>query len=117
MFTFLKITITFRRQLVMKKLLAVVAVAALVLTMSSCTTMTTIGGVAGGHGLISGFGAAGDASSGAEVVSSYSVWLGLFDTGYPGYVAAVRKAESDGKSVSSVSKWYYLFSTTTAYAK
>ncbi|GBU21623.1 hypothetical protein R80B4_01519 [Fibrobacteres bacterium R8-0-B4] len=101
----------------MKKLLTIIAVAMCVCTMASCTTMTTIGGVAGGHGLIGGFGAAGSASSGASEIGSYSVWLGLFDTGYSSYVETVRKAESDGKSVSSVTKWYYLFSTTTAYAK
>ncbi|MDR2694234.1 MAG: hypothetical protein LBB74_08505 [Chitinispirillales bacterium] len=101
----------------MKKVLAIIAVAMCVSVMAGCTTMTTIGGVAGGHGLIGGFGAAGSASEGAGAIGSYSVWLGLIDTGYPTYVEAVRKAESEGKSVSSVTKWYYLFSTTTAYAK
>jgi len=101
----------------MKKLLAVVAVAVCVFAMSSCTTMTTIGGVAGGHGLISGFGAGGTATGGSAEIGSYSILLGLIDLGYSEYVDAVRKAESEGKSVSSVTKWYYLISTTTAYAK
>jgi hypothetical protein len=101
----------------LKKVLAIIAVAVCVGVVSSCTTMTTIGGVAGGHGLIGGFGAANDATSGASVIGSYTVVLGLLDLGYAGYVESVRRAESEGKSISSVTKWYYLASTTTAYAK
>ena len=101
----------------MKKVLAIFAVVLCMSMMTGCTTATSLGGAVGGHGLISGFGAPSHATAGASEIASYSVWLGLFDAGYSSYAGAVRQAEADGKVVTSVTKWYYIFVTTTAYAK
>ena len=41
-------------------------------------------------------------------IASYSVILGTVDSGYAGYAAAVKKAESGGKTVTSV-RTNYIF--------
>ena len=83
--------------------------------LTSCTTFSSIGGTADPHGLIS---SANVAASGSDVIGSYGVILGLLDSGYEGYVAAVKQAEEAGKTVSSVTTSYFGFYTkVTAYAK
>jgi hypothetical protein len=85
------------------------------MTLTSCTTFSSIGGTADPHGL---FSSANVVASGSEVIASYGVILGIVDTGYEGYVAAVKEAESSGKVVSSVTTQYFGFYTkVTAYAK
>ncbi|MDR0637196.1 MAG: hypothetical protein LBF87_08990 [Treponema sp.] len=83
--------------------------------LASCATFSSVGGTADPHGLIS---SANVVSSGAEVIGSYGVILGLLDSGYEGYVAAVNQAEEAGKTVTSVTTSYFGFYTkVTAYAK
>lgn len=85
------------------------------MTLTSCTTFSSVGGTADTHGLLS---SANVAASGSEVIASYDVILGLLDMGYEGYVSAVKQAESSGKVVSSVTTCYFGFYTkVTAYAK
>jgi hypothetical protein len=94
-------------------LLAVMLVFGAVFT--SCATFSSVGGTADAHGLFSGAKAASD---GLEAIASYSVILGLLDSGYEGYVAAVKEAESSGKIVSSVTTQYLgVYTKVTAYAK
>jgi hypothetical protein len=81
----------------------------------SCATTSSIGGTVDKHGLIS---SANQASFGGEEIASYGVILGLFDTGYEGYVSAVNKAEAEGKTIVSVTTDYFGYYTkVTAYAK
>jgi hypothetical protein len=101
----------------MKKVLSLIAVVMCVSMFTGCTTMTTVGGVAGGHGLLSSFGASGPVSSGKTEIASYTVWLNLFDAGYSEYISAVEQAVSDGKLVTSSTKFFIFFNKTTAYAK
>jgi hypothetical protein len=84
------------------------------LILGSCATTSSIGGTTDGHGLIS---KAPVVADGAEEIASYMVILGLVDSGYEGYAAAVKDAEAAGKKITSVTKWYYVFTKTTAYAK
>jgi hypothetical protein len=81
----------------------------------SCATISSIGGTVDSHGL---FSSANQASSGSDVIASYGIILGLIDTGYEGYVSAVKTAEAEGKTVVSVTTWYLgFYIKVTAYAK
>jgi hypothetical protein len=106
-----------RRQSYMKKLLLAVTVCAVLFSMTGCTTATTVGGSAGGHGLISSLWAETPVKDGTAEIASYTVWLGLFDVGHSDYISAVKKAVTDGKLVTSSTKWFYIFSKTTAYVQ
>jgi hypothetical protein len=87
------------------------------LSMSSCVTATSIGGTSEPHGLFTGNGAASSATEGATEIASYSVIMNIIDIGYEDYAAKVKEAEAAGKQVFSVTKWFYVLSTITAYAK
>jgi hypothetical protein len=82
--------------------------------LASCATFSSVGGTADAHGLFSSAKAVFD---GYETIASYGVILGLVDTGYEGYVAAVKQAESSGKAVTSVTTQYFVYTKVTAYAK
>ncbi|MDR0663435.1 MAG: hypothetical protein LBF80_05080 [Spirochaetaceae bacterium] len=99
-----------------KNLMVMLAVMlALGMTVTSCSTLSSVGGTADVHGLIS---SAKEVSNGSEAISSYGVILGLVDTGYEEYVAAVKAAESAGKLVTTVTTSYLCFYIkVTAYAK
>ena len=95
----------------------IVLVAIIGFSMASCATATSIGGAAGGHGFFTGNGAANALTEGAQEIASYSVILGIVDSGYAEYAAAVQAAEAEGKKISSVSRWMLFTVKTTAYAK
>jgi hypothetical protein len=81
---------------------------------ASCATASSIGGTSDVHGLIS---SAKEVSNGAEEIGSYSVLIGLLDSGYAEYVAAVKAAEASGKKIVTVTTQYLTFFTkVTAYA-
>jgi len=101
----------------MKKVLLAVTMCVIVASMSGCATTTVVGGAAGSHGLFSSLGAGNQISGGATEIASYTTWLGLIDTGFDSYVDAVKKADADGKLAGSVTKWFWLFTSTTAYAR
>ncbi|MDR1215870.1 MAG: hypothetical protein LBK25_04230 [Treponema sp.] len=85
------------------------------LTVAGCTTMSSVGGTVDSHGF---FSSADVVSNGSDVIASYGIILGLIDTGYEGYVASVKAAESSGKVVTSVTTEYLGFYTkVTAYAR
>ena len=94
----------------------IVIVAIIGLSMGSCATATTIGGAAGGHGFFTGNGAATALTEGAEEIASYSIILGIVDSGYAEYAAAVKQAEAAGKQIVSVTKWLLFLNKVTAYA-
>jgi hypothetical protein len=91
-----------------------VVLLAFALALGSCATASSIGGTADGHGLIS---KANVAADGAAEIASYSVILGLVDSGYEEYAAAVKEAEAAGKKITTVTKWLVFLTKTTAYAK
>jgi len=96
-----------------KKFLFVLCVL-VVLLFAGCVTWSAVGGTGDPHGL---FTLSPKAGAGAEPIASYSVILGLFDSGYDVYVSAVKKADGEGKVISSVTKNYLgIFIKTTAYA-
>jgi len=100
------------------KILGIIALVAVMVTVTGCVTGTSIGGTADGHGLFSGGGAKTAVTEGATEIASYSVILGLFDSGYAQYASAVKAAEAQGKQVFSVTTQYLgIFATITAYAK
>jgi len=100
------------------KILGIIAIVAMMVTVSSCATGGTIGGASGGYGFFTGNGSANTLIDGATEIASYSVILGLFDSGYGEYVTAVKAAEASGKKIVSVSKNFFGFMVkTTAYAK
>jgi hypothetical protein len=85
------------------------------LSLAGCATVSSIGGTADVHGLIS---QARVVSEGVPAIGSYTVILGLFDSGYDEYAAKVQEAIAAGKTVSTVTKEYlYFFTKITAYAK
>jgi hypothetical protein len=95
-----------------------VGMAALMLTfglsLSGCATASSIGGTADAHGL---FSKAPVVAEGAQEIASYSVIIGLIDSGYPEYAQAVKAAEAAGKKVTTVTKWMVFLTKTTAYAQ
>jgi hypothetical protein len=84
------------------------------LILGSCATASSIGGTSDMHGLIS---KAPVVAEGAEEIASYSVIIGLVDSGYEEYAAAVKEAEAAGKKITTVTKWLVFLTKTTAYAK
>jgi hypothetical protein len=98
-------------------ILVITAMVAVVFTMTGCVTASSINGTADTHGLFSGGGAKAAVTSEAEQIASYSVILGLFDSGYGDYVAKVNEALAAGKEVTTTQTWYYVLVKHTAYAK
>jgi hypothetical protein len=99
-------------------LVVAVFIAAMVLPLAGCVTASSIGGTGDAHGLFSGGGAKAAVTEGAQEIASYSTILGLFDSGYDVYAAAVKAAEASGKQVTSTTTWYFnVVVVTTAYAK
>ncbi|MDR2136094.1 MAG: hypothetical protein LBO76_05710 [Treponema sp.] len=84
------------------------------LLLGSCATASSIGGTSDPHGLIS---QATVVSDDATEIASYSVILGIVDSGYDQYAAAVKEAEAAGKKIRTVTKFYFVFTKTTAYTK
>lgn len=84
------------------------------LILGSCATISSIGGTSDIHGLVS---KAAVVSDSAEAIASYSVILGLVDSGYEAYAATVKAAEASGKQITTVTKWFVFLTETTAYAK
>jgi hypothetical protein len=98
----------------MFKLLGIIALVAVMVSVTSCATASSIGGTADTHGL---FSSARVAADGGTRVASYSVILGLFDSGYPDYANKVKVAEAAGKQITTVTIWYFgFFTQVTAYA-
>jgi hypothetical protein len=97
------------------KLLGIIAVVAIVgFTMASCVTGSSIGGTADGHGL---FSQGSVVAEGGTEIASYSVILGLFDSGYADYAAKVKAAEAEGKQITTVTTFLFILNKVTAYAK
>ena len=100
------------------KLLGIIALVAVMVSVTGCVTATTIGGTGDGHGLFSGGGAAEAVTAGATEIASYSVILGIVDSGYADYASAVKAAAAEGKKISTVTKNILGFVTTvTAFAQ
>ncbi|GHV16335.1 hypothetical protein FACS189493_2000 [Spirochaetia bacterium] len=94
----------------------VVAALVLGLSLSGCATMSSISGTSDPHGLFSS--SAKVVAENAQEIASYSVILGLVDSGYAEYVTAVKQAESEGKTVTLVTTSYFgFFTKITAYAQ
>jgi hypothetical protein len=83
------------------------------LSLAGCATSSSIGGTSDPHGLVS---KANVVSDGDEI-ASYSVILGLFDSGYEEYAATVRRAEASGKKITTVTTFLFVMSKVRAYAK
>jgi hypothetical protein len=99
------------------KLFGIIALVAVMVTVTGCAMLTTIGGTADPHGLFTGNGKAAALTEGATEIASYSVILGIVDAGYDEYAEAVKAAEASGKKVTSVTKNFYFILKTTADAK
>ncbi|MDR0456920.1 MAG: hypothetical protein LBH20_09605 [Treponema sp.] len=100
------------------KLLGIIALVAVVVTMTGCVTASSVGGTADPHGLFGGGGGKRAVTASAEEIASYSVILGLFDSGYESYVSAVKKAEAEGKLITTTKTWYLgIFNKITAFAQ
>jgi len=96
------------------KVLGIIAVAAVMVSVSGCAILSSTGGTGDPHGL---FTFSDPAAKDATEIGSYTVILGLFDMGFAEYDTKVRAAEASGKKITSVTKFYYFFTTTTAYAR
>jgi hypothetical protein len=94
----------------------IIAIGALIaIGLASCATTSSIGGTTDTHGLIS---KAKVVSSEAQELASYSVILGLIDSGYEEYAATVSQAEAQGKSITTVTTTYLgFFIKVVAYVK
>jgi len=96
------------------KIFGIIALVAVMVTVSGCATASSLGGTADAHGL---FSQAKAAAEGGKEIASYSVILGLFDSGYPEYVKKVNAAIAEGKSVSTVTTFLIFLTKTVAYVK
>ena len=96
----------------------IIAVVAIIgFTVASCATASSVGGASGPHGFLNGNGSATTLTDGAQEIASYSVILGIIDSGYAEYATTVKAAEAAGRSVTSVTKWMLFSVKTTAYAE
>ena len=85
------------------KLFGIIALVAIMVSLAGCVTASAIGGEyphPDGHGLFNIGNATADAIGGQEI-GSYQIILGLVDTGYAEYVAAVKAAEASGKKIAT----------------
>jgi hypothetical protein len=98
-------------------LLVLVVMSVALLTMAGCVTASSINGTSETHGLFSGGGAKAVVTDGAQEIASYSVILGLFDSGYDEYVAKVNEAVAAGKKVTTTQTFLFVLFKYTAYAK
>jgi hypothetical protein len=97
------------------KLCGIIAIGAVIaIGLVGCATISSIGGTADTHGLISKAKVVADDT---QEIASYNVILGLFDSGYEDYAAAVQQAETEGKTITTVTTWYCFFNKIRAYAK
>ena len=96
------------------KLFLIIAMVAVMSSLTGCMTYSSVGSTSDPQGLIS---QADVVRRGATEIGSYSVYLGLFTQGYDFYVNDVREAIAEGKEVSSITTWYVFFTTTRAYAR
>jgi hypothetical protein len=95
--------------------LGAIALALSLMVLAGCATTSSIGGTVDTHGLIS---KAKVVTEDSQPIGSYSVILGLIDSGYAEYVAAVKAAEAAGKTVTTVTTQYFgFFTKIAAYAK
>ena len=99
------------------KLFGIIALVAVMGLVTGCVTATTIGGTGDGHGLFSGGKAAAAVTDGASEIASYSVILGIVDSGYPEYAEAVKAAQAEGKKITTTTKWLLFLNKVTAYAQ
>ena len=102
----------------MKKLIVLAIVFALVLSLSGCAMLATIGGTTidpqGVFPFASGVGEA----IGATEIGSYQIILGLVNLGYPEYAKAVSTALSQNKQVATeISTILNIITTVKAFAK
>jgi len=98
----------------LKGSLLAIVLAAVMISVSGCAILSTTGGTGDPHGLFT-FGE--PSSKDAKEIASYTVILGLFDMGFAEYDTKVKEAEAKGRKITSVTKFYYIFTTTTAYAR
>jgi hypothetical protein len=96
------------------KVLGIIAMAAVMVSVSGCAILTTTSGTGDVHGI---FTFSETASKDATEIASYTVILGLVDIGYAEYDTKVKEAEARGRKITSVTKFYYVFTKTTAYAR
>ncbi|GHV83712.1 hypothetical protein AGMMS50212_10520 [Spirochaetia bacterium] len=97
-----------------KMLLAGMFSIMLAFSFSSCATNSSIGGTSDVHGLIS---QAKVAADGTTEIASYSVILGLLDSGYSEYAEKVKAAETSGKQITTVTTWFVFLTKVTAYSR
>ena len=100
-----------------KKLIGIIALMAVIVTFGACVTNTTMGGTADIHGAFSANKKAEVLTAGATEIASYKVVLGLVDSGYEQYNAAVNEALASGKQVFTVTKVLFFSTRITAYVK
>ena len=97
------------------KLFGIIALFAVMALATGCATSSSVGGTSP-HGLISGNASAAIAVEGKTAIAEYTVWVNLIDVGYPEFNAAVRAAEAQGRNITTVTRWFVIFTRTTAYA-
>jgi hypothetical protein len=85
------------------------------LILGGCATASSIGGTADIHGLFAS--GANVVTENAQEIASYKVILGIVDSGYAEYADAVKEAEAAGKKITTVTKWLFVLTSTTAYAQ
>ena len=97
------------------RLFGIIALVAVMASLTGCMTMSSVGGTVDSHGLIS---QARVVTQGATEIASYTIVLGLLDSGYDYYTTKVKEALSEGKQVVSVTTSFLGFYTVvTAYAQ
>jgi len=97
------------------KFFGIIVLVAVMVSFAGCVTASSIGGTTEGHGLFT-FNV-NPVTEGFTEVGYYMVILGLVDAGYGDFAVKVKEAADQGKQITSVTKDYYLFAITTAYAK
>ena len=98
------------------KLFGIIALAAIMFSATSCATSSSTASGVNPHGLISGNASAAIAIEGKTAIAEYTTWVHLIDVGYAEFNAAVRAAKAQGRDVTTVTRWFYIFTRTTAYA-
>ena len=99
------------------KLLGIIALVAVMVSVSGCAVMSTVGGSTDMHGFFSSSPRNVSSAVGGTEIASYSVILGLFDSGYADYATKVKAAEDAGRKITTVTTWLVFIVKTTAYAR
>jgi hypothetical protein len=92
------------------RLFGIIALVAVMVSVTGCVTTTTVGGTADQHGWLSSlifFPTGKVIEEGGTEIAQYMVIVGMIDLGYNDYVTKVRAADKANKKMGTTATTYF----------